>query len=88
MASTMLAIRLGTKDGYVYIMNGEAVEEDDRSAGQFSNNYIWEETVGDAICRNVFARLHKRCVGCHLCVLVCPTDSIRSSGRRIYRNSS
>lgn len=27
----------------------------------------------------------QRCVGCHLCVLVCPTDSIRSSGRRIYR---
>lgn len=52
-----LALRPGTKDGYVYIMNGEAVEEDedDRSAGQFSNNYIWEETVGDAICRNVFA---------------------------------
>lgn len=42
---------------FEYIMNGEAVEEDedDRSAGQFSNNYIWEETVGDAICRNVFA---------------------------------
>nr|WP_231848190.1 4Fe-4S binding protein [Selenomonas ruminantium] len=31
---------------------------------------------------------HKRCVGCHLCVLVCPTDSIRSSGRRIYRSSN
>lgn len=29
----------------------------------------------------------KRCVGCHLCVLVCPTDSIRSSGRRIYHGS-
>lgn len=54
---SMLAIRPGTKDGFVYIMNGEAVEEDedDRSAGKFSNNYIWEETVGDAICRNVFA---------------------------------
>lgn len=54
---SMLALRPGTKDGYVYIMNGEAVEEDEdnRSAGQFSNNYIWEETVGDAICRNVFA---------------------------------
>ena len=55
---SMLAIRPNTKDGYVYIMNGEAVEEaeDARSAGKFSNNYIWEETLGDAICRNVFVR--------------------------------
>ena len=55
---SMLAIRPNTKDGYVYIMNGEAVEEDEdaRSAGKFSNNYIWEETIGDAICRNVFVR--------------------------------
>jgi len=46
------------KDGFVYIMNGEAIEEDEdaRSAGKFSNNYIWEETLGDAICRNVFVR--------------------------------
>ena len=55
---SMLAIRPNTKDGYVYIMNGEAVEEDEdaRSAGKFSNNYIWAETLGDAICRNVFVR--------------------------------
>ena len=26
-----------------------------------------------------------RCVGCHLCVLVCPTGSIRSSGRRVAK---
>lgn len=58
---SMLAIRPGTKDGYLYIMNGEAVEEDEdaRSAGKFSNNYIWEETVGDAICRNVFVNEKK-----------------------------
>lgn len=47
-----------TRDGYIYIMNGEAVEEDEdtRSAGKFSNNYIWPETVGNAICHNVFVR--------------------------------
>ena len=55
---SMLAIRPNTKDGFVYIMNGEAIEEDEdaRSAGKFSNNYIWEETIGDAICRNLFVR--------------------------------
>lgn len=26
-----------------------------------------------------------KCVGCHLCVLVCPTHSIRSSGKRIMK---
>ena len=25
----------------------------------------------------------KKCVGCHLCVLVCPQQAIVSSGRRI-----
>jgi len=53
---SMLAIRPNTKDGFVFIMNGEAIEEgeDARSAGKFSNNYIWEERLGDAICRHVF----------------------------------
>ena len=39
-------------------MNGEAAEkdEDEHSAGKFSNNYMREETVGDAICRNEFAQ--------------------------------
>ena len=43
--------RPGTKDGFVYIMNGEAVAEDDdpRSAGTFSGNYIWEEEIMDAL---------------------------------------
>lgn len=46
----------GTKDGFVYMMNGEAVAEDDdpRSAGKFSGNYIWEENIMDTICRNAF----------------------------------
>ncbi len=55
---SMLCFRPGTRDGFVYIMNGEAIEEDGdpRSLGQFSSNYIWEEKLGDAICRNVFVR--------------------------------
>ncbi|WP_051533403.1 serine hydrolase [Anaerovibrio sp. RM50] len=41
----------GTKDGFVYIMNGEGMaEEDGRSRGEFSNNFIWEEKVMDALC--------------------------------------
>lgn len=46
----------GTKDGFVYIMNGEAIAEDDdpRSAGKFSGNYIWEENIMDAICNFLF----------------------------------
>lgn len=53
---SMLALRPNTKDGFIYIMNGEAIEEDEdkRSAGVFSSNYIWQETIGDAICRNAF----------------------------------
>jgi CubicO group peptidase (beta-lactamase class C family) len=55
---SMLCLRPNTKDGYIYIMNGEAVEEDEdeRSAGKFSNNYIWEERLGDAICRHAFSK--------------------------------
>lgn len=54
---SMLSLRPNTKDGFIYIMNGEAIEEDEdkRSAGIFSNNYVWEETIGDAICRNAFS---------------------------------
>ena len=44
------------KNGFLYMMNGEAVAEDDdsRSAGTFSSNYIWEENIMNAICKNVF----------------------------------
>ena len=32
-------------------MNGEGMaEEDERSHGEFSNNFIWEEKVMDALC--------------------------------------
>lgn len=51
-----IMIRPGTKDGFVYMMNGEAIAEDDdpRSAGAFSGNYIWEENIMNAICSNAF----------------------------------
>ncbi len=54
---SMLCFRPGRRDGFVYIMNGEAIEEDGdpRSRGRFSSNYIWEERMGDAVCRNMFA---------------------------------
>ncbi|WP_298589313.1 serine hydrolase [uncultured Megasphaera sp.] len=48
-----LFVRPGTGSGFAYVMNGEALAEDDdpRSAGRFSRNYIWEENVMDGLCR-------------------------------------
>lgn len=44
--------RPNTRDGFVYMLNGEAIAEDDdpRSSGVFSDNYIWEEKIMDAVC--------------------------------------
>lgn len=43
-------IRKGTKDGFVYIMNGEASpEETDITSGRFSGNFIWEEKIMNII---------------------------------------
>ena len=41
-----------TGSGFVYMMNGEAIQEDFdfRSFGIFSKNYIWEEKLMDAVC--------------------------------------
>ena len=41
-----------TKTGFIYMLNGEAIEEDadSRSYGKFSGNYIWEENLMDAVC--------------------------------------
>jgi D-alanyl-D-alanine carboxypeptidase len=48
-------MRTGTKDGFVYIMNGVAFPEGGhRSDGNYSGNYVWEENLMDAVCRNVF----------------------------------
>ena len=46
----------GTRDGFLYMMNGEAVEEDEdpRSAGAYSGNYRWEELIMNAICEHGF----------------------------------
>lgn len=47
--------RPGSGDGFVYIMNGTAMEvADERSLGRFSSNYIWEEKLTEAICRYCF----------------------------------
>lgn len=44
------------KDGFLYMMNGEGVEEDSdpRSQGKFSGNYIWEENLMNAVCKYAF----------------------------------
>ena len=46
----------GTKNGFLYMMNGEAVAEDEdpRSEGKFSGHYVWEENIMDAICSEAF----------------------------------
>ena len=46
-----------TKTGFIYMMNGEAIAEDTdpRSFGEFSNNYIWEEKIMNAICKFIIA---------------------------------
>ena len=45
-----------TKTGFIYMMNGEAMEEDNdaRSLGKFSSNYIWEENILAAIANKIF----------------------------------
>ena len=45
-----------TKTGFIYMMNGEALEEDNdsRSFGTFSSNYIWEENICNAVCNKIF----------------------------------
>ena len=44
--------RPDTRAGFVYMLNGEAIAEDidPRSHGTFSDNYIWEEKITDAVC--------------------------------------
>lgn len=51
-------VRPGTQDGFIFMMNGEAVEEDAdaRSLGKYSGNYIWEEMLADTVCRHIFAK--------------------------------
>ena len=44
--------RPNTRDGFVYMLNGEAIAQDldPRSHGSFSDNYIWEEKIMNAVC--------------------------------------
>ena len=48
--------RPNTRDGFVYMLNGEAIAEDldPRSRGTFSDNYIWEEKIMDAVCNFIW----------------------------------
>lgn len=50
-----------TQSGFIYMMNGEAVAEDDdpRSAGKFSGNYIWEENIMNALTERILAETQK-----------------------------
>lgn len=43
--------------GFLYIMNGEGLERnsDARSMGEYSNNYIWEEKIMNAICTAIMS---------------------------------
>ncbi len=47
----------GKKDGFVFAVNGIAVEPDEnpKSAGKFSTGYIWEEEMADPVCENILA---------------------------------
>lgn len=41
----------GTRNGFGYIINGIGMsEEDNRSAGRFSGNFVWEETIMNTLC--------------------------------------
>lgn len=46
-----------THSGFVYMMNGTAIKEtaDQRSQGEFSGNYIWEEKLMNAVCKFLVA---------------------------------
>jgi CubicO group peptidase (beta-lactamase class C family) len=45
-----------TKTGFIYMMNGTNIDEDNdsRSHGNFSSNYIWEENICNAVCNKIF----------------------------------
>ena len=48
-----------TRDGFAYMLNGTAIDEDfdPRAKGKFSDNYIWEEQIMNAVC-NLFVNHH------------------------------
>lgn len=42
-----------TQNGFAYMLNGTAIDEDfdPRAKGKFSDNYIWEEQIMNAVCK-------------------------------------
>ena len=46
-----------TKNGVIFMMNGEAIDPDSpTSLGKFSNSYIWEENIMDPICNHILSK--------------------------------
>ncbi len=51
---TGMFFRPGTRDGFVYVMNGEAISPE-QGKGTFSGNSVWEENIMNAIGDVLFA---------------------------------
>lgn len=46
-----------TRDGFVFMINGTALDVDDeRAFGEYSVGYIWEEAVMNPVCKYIFAK--------------------------------
>lgn len=46
-----------TRNGFVFMINGTALDVDDeRAFGEYSANYIWEEAVMNPVCKYIFAK--------------------------------
>lgn len=53
---TGVFLRPGTQDGFIYMLNGTAIDESSVAAmGKYSGNTIWEEEVMNTVCKNFFA---------------------------------
>ena len=53
--------RPNTRDGFIYMLNGTAFDENSpRAKGRFSGNFIWEEIIMDAVCN--FLIDGRRCI--------------------------
>ena len=58
---TGVFLRPGTQDGFIYMLNGTAIDESSAAAlGKYSGNTIWEEEVMNTVCKNFFAPLKKQ----------------------------
>jgi D-alanyl-D-alanine carboxypeptidase len=53
---TGIFMRPGTRDGFIYMLNGTAINDSSpAAAGRYSGNLVWEEQVMDTVCKNLFA---------------------------------